>query len=39
MSRSTIAEQEDLVKESLFKFVRKHIPSAQLREVLSGSVG
>jgi hypothetical protein len=31
MSRSAIAEQEALVKESLFKFVRKHIPSAQLR--------
>jgi len=31
MNRSTIAEQEALVKESLFKFVRKHIPSAQLR--------
>ncbi|KDR20147.1 CUE domain-containing protein 2 [Zootermopsis nevadensis] len=33
MSRSTIAEQEDLVKESLFKFVRKHIPSAQLSSI------
>ncbi|GFG31193.1 hypothetical protein Cfor_07614, partial [Coptotermes formosanus] len=33
MNRSTIAEQEALVKESLFKFVRKHIPSAQLSSI------
>nr|CAD7424934.1 unnamed protein product [Timema monikensis] len=33
MSRPTLAEQEDLIKESLFKFVRKHIPSAQLRDM------
>nr|CAD7405284.1 unnamed protein product [Timema poppensis] len=33
MSRPTLAEQEDLIKESLFKFVRKHIPSAQLSSI------
>ncbi|PSN51769.1 hypothetical protein C0J52_05254 [Blattella germanica] len=33
MNRPTIADQEDLVKESLFKFVRKHIPSAQLSSI------
>nr|CAD7261559.1 unnamed protein product [Timema shepardi] len=33
MNRPTLAEQEDLIKESLFKFVRKHIPSAQLRDM------
>lgn len=33
MNRSTIAEQEAFVKESLFKFVRKHIPSAQLSSI------
>ncbi|XP_049839183.1 CUE domain-containing protein 2 [Schistocerca gregaria] len=33
MNRPTIAEQEDLVKESLFKFLRKHIPSAQLSSI------
>lgn len=33
MNRPSIAEQEDLVKESLFKFLRKHIPSAQLSSI------
>ncbi|XP_066998956.1 CUE domain-containing protein 2-A [Anabrus simplex] len=33
MSRRSIAEQEDFVKESLFKFLRKHIPSAQLSSI------
>ncbi|GLG92904.1 hypothetical protein R5R35_003257 [Gryllus longicercus] len=33
MSRASFADQQNLVKESLFKFLRKHIPSAQLSSI------
>lgn len=33
MNNSNIAEQEDLIKESLFTLVKKHIPSAQFSDI------
>lgn len=33
MNGSTIAEQEDLIKESLFTLVKKHIPSAEFSDI------
>lgn len=33
MNNSSIAEQEDLIKDSLFTLVKKHIPSAQFSDI------
>ena len=33
MNNSSIAEQEDLIKDSLFALVKNHIPTAQVSDI------